>query len=118
MTEEPFLVELAGRRWALPHLPFRLIKIIQPSLFQVYSETAKLGDSPLTESQLDSLASAAWRAIAYVEPTLTFDDFLGLPFSAADLFAILPIIAQASGLRVQAATAEASPDVGKSISTL
>ena len=34
MTEQTFVVELAGRRWALPHLPFRIIKAIQPALFQ------------------------------------------------------------------------------------
>ena len=31
----------AGRRWALPHLPFRLIKAIQPALFKVYSQTPR-----------------------------------------------------------------------------
>ena len=116
MTDEPFVIELAGRRWALPHLPFRLIKSIQPALFQVYSETTKMGASPLSEAQIDNLAGAAWRAIAYVDPTLAFDDFLGLPFSVADLVLILPLVAQAAGLRVQLATAEASPEMGKSTS--
>jgi hypothetical protein len=118
MTEDAFVVELAGRRWALPHLPFRIIKSVQPALLKVYSETAELGATSLAESQIDGLAAAAWRAIAHVDTALSYEDFLALPFSIADLFAALPAVAQAAGLRVQAATAEASPDVGKSISML
>ena len=38
MSEETFAIALAGRRWALPHLPFRAIKAIQPALFEVYAE--------------------------------------------------------------------------------
>jgi hypothetical protein len=117
VTDEPFIIELAGRRWSLPHLPFRIIKSIQPALFQVYSETLQMGASPLTESQIDNLAGAAWRAIAYVDPALGLDDFLSLPFSVADLFLILPVVAQAAGLRVQPATKEASPEMGKLTST-
>jgi len=117
MTDESFIVELAGRRWALPHLPFRIIKSIQPALLKVYSETAALGAASLAESQIDDLAAAAWRAIAYVDATLSYEDFLTLRFSIADLFAALPAVAQAAGLRIQMATAEASPEGGKSIST-
>ena len=117
MTDDSFIVELAGRRWSLPHLPFRVIKSIQPALFQVYSETSQLGAAALAESQIDSLAAATWRAISYVDPALNFEDFLALPFSIADLFAALPAVAQAAGLRIQTATAEASPETGKSTST-
>jgi len=116
VTDDTFVIELAGRRWALPHLPFRIIKSVQPALLKVYSETAELGAATLAESQIDGLAAAAWRAIAYAEPSLTYEDFLALPFSIADLFAALPAVAQAAGLRIQA-TVEASPGVGKSIST-
>jgi hypothetical protein len=117
MTEESFVVELGGRRWALPHLPFRIIKSVQPELLRVYAETTEAGAATLTESQIDGLATAAWRAITHVDPKLSYEDFVALPFSIADLFAALPAVAQAAGLRVQAATAEASPDAGKSIST-
>ena len=117
MTDETFIAELAGRRWALPHLPFRIIKSVQPALLRVYSETAELGAATLAESQIDGLAVAAWQAIAYVDPALSYEDFLALPFSVTDLFAALPAVAQAAGLRTQMATAEASPEPGKSIST-
>jgi hypothetical protein len=117
MTEETFAVELAGRRWALPHLPFRVVKSIQPALFKVYDDAARSGPAALAEAQIDNLAAAAWRALAYVDSSLTLDDFLALPFSLADLFAALPAIARAAGLQVQTATAEASPETGKSIST-
>jgi len=114
VSEETFLVELAGRRWALPHLPFRLIKTIQPALFKAYADA---GEGALTETQIDNLAQAAWRALSYIEPSLSLDEFLALPFSVGDLFAALPAVAQASGLRPQAATQEASPPSGKSTST-
>lgn len=114
MSEETFAIELAGRRWALPHLPFRLIKAIQPALFKAYADA---GEGVLNEAQIDNLAQCAWRAIAHVEPEFTFEDFLSLPFAVADLFAALPAVAQAAGLRPQAATPEASPSSGKSIST-
>jgi hypothetical protein len=117
VIDETFVVELAGRRWTLPHLPFRVIKSIQPALFRIYSETARPDAVPLTEEQIDRLAGAVWRAIAHVEPAFDFDDMMALPFSIADLFAALPAVAQAAGLRAQTATAEASPEVGKSIST-
>lgn len=118
MTDETFVVELAGHRWALPHLPFRVIKSIQPALFKVYEDAAQAGASALAEAQIDNLAAAAWRAIAFVEPSLSFDDFLAMSFSVADLLTALPAVAQAAGLRVQTtATLEASPEPGKSIST-
>lgn len=114
MSDETFAVELAGRRWELPHLPFRLIKTIQPALFKAYADA---GEGALTEGQIDNLAQAAWRAISHAEPTLSFEEFLALPFSVGDLFAALPAVAQASGLRPQTATQEASPPSGKSTST-
>ncbi len=118
MTDETFIIALAGRRWALPHLPFRIIKSIQPALLKVYSETAEQGAVSLAEVQIDGLAAAAWRAISHVDPTLSYEEFLALPFSLSDLFSILPAVAQAAGLRIQMATAEASPEAGKLISTL
>ena len=124
MTEETFPVVLAGRRWALPHLPFRAIKAIQPALFQVYGDAG--GDTitaqsmaALGEAQIERLAEATWRAIASVDPDLAYEDFLSLPFSVGDLILAFPSIAQAAGLRAKpsGATPEASPARGKSIST-
>jgi hypothetical protein len=117
VSEAPFVVELAGRRWALPHLSFRAIKAIQPALFQLYAETARSGDQPLSEAQIDSLAAVVWRAIGYVDPALGLDAFLDMPFSVADLFRNLPVVAEAAGLRVRPAAAEASPEMGKSSTT-
>jgi hypothetical protein len=114
VSDETFAVELAGRRWNLPHLPFRLIKTIQPALFKA---DADAGEGGLSEAQIDNLADAAFRAISYVEPSLSYDDFLGLSFSVGDLFAALPAVAQAAGLRPTKATQEASPSSGKSTST-
>ncbi len=123
MSEETFAVALGGKRWALPHLPFRAIKAIKPALFDIYlaaggpsmssDSVARLG-----EAELDRLAEATWRAIAHVDPALSYTDFLDLPFSVGELIQAFPSVAKAAGLRPgQSATREASPKPGKSIST-
>lgn len=124
MSEETFPVSLAGRIWALPHLPFRAIKAIQPLLFQVYGDAGGQSISAqsvaaLGEAQIERLAEATWRAVAHVDPDLSCDDFLNLTFSVGDLILAFPSIAQAAGLRAKTsdATQEASLVAGKSIST-
>ncbi|THD42333.1 MAG: hypothetical protein E7774_15755 [Bradyrhizobium sp.] len=124
MSEETFELTLAGRRWALPHLPFRAIKSIQPALFAVYAEAGgaemtSASVAQLGEAQFDRLAEATWRAIACLEPGLSYADFLDLPFSVGELIEAFPALARAAGLRAGApgqATREASPEAGKSIS--
>ena len=131
MSEEGFAISLGGRRWAVPHLPFRAIKAIQPVLFDVYLEAggaAMSGESVarLSEVQLDRLAEATWRAVSFVDPTLSYAEFLDLPFSVGELIQAFPAVARAAGLRPDKpdnqtspspATPEASQGVGKSIST-
>ena len=104
MSEETFLVGLGGRRWNLPHLPFRAIKKIQPTLFQVYAELGGAAISTssvaqLSEAQLDRLAEATYQAIAHVDPELTRETFLDLPFSVSELMQAFPVIAKSAGLR-------------------
>ena len=99
MSEEAFAVSLGGRRWAVPHLPFRAIKAIQPVLFDVYLEAggpAMSGESVarLSEAQLDRLAEATWRAVSFVDPELSYADFLELPFSVGELIQAFPAVAQ------------------------
>jgi hypothetical protein len=124
LREETFPVTLAGRRWDLPHLPFRAIKAIQPALFQVYTDAG--GQAITTQSvaalgevQIERLAEATWRAISQVDPALTYDAFLDLSFTVGDLILAFPSVAQAAGLRAKSsdATPEASPAPGKSILT-
>jgi hypothetical protein len=131
MSDEAFAVSLGGKTWSVPHLPFRAIKAIQPALFDVYVAAggpSMSGDSVarLSEVELDRLAEATWRAVSFVEPELSFANFLDLPFSVGELIQAFPSVAKAAGLRPgriedQAqpapATPEASPDAGKSIST-
>ena len=113
MTEIRSRLTLAGRSWDLPHLPFRVLRSIQPALFQVYEETGRAERAPLSEGQIDLLAMATWRAVAFVEPALTYEAFAELRFSVADLFAALPAVAQAAGLVARPVTAEASSEPGK-----
>jgi hypothetical protein len=125
VSEETFEVALAGRSWALPHLPFRAIKAIQPALFAVYAdaggaEMSAASVARLGEAQFDRLAEATWRAIATVEPTLSYAEFLDLPFSVGELIQAFPAVAKAAGLRAETATEatrEASHPTGKSTST-
>jgi hypothetical protein len=123
VSEETFPIALGGKRWALPHLPFRAIKAIQPALFDIYRAAggpAMSSDSVarLGEAELDRLAEATWRAIAHVDPALAYADFLELPFSVGELIQAFPAIAKAAGLRPgKSATQEASHEPGKSIST-
>jgi hypothetical protein len=123
VSEETFPIALGGKRWALPHLPFRAIKAIQPALFDIYRAAggpAMSSDSVarLGEAELDRLAEATWRAIAHVDPALAYADFLELPFSVGELIQAFPAIAKAAGLRPgTSATQEASQEPGKSIST-
>ena len=128
MSEETFAVALGGRRWALPHLPFRAIKKIQPALFQIYSDLGGADISPghiarLGEAQIDRLAEAAYLAIAEVDAALTREAFLELSFSVGELMQAFPSIARAVGLRpikptpADEAAQEAPHPAGESIST-
>lgn len=126
MSEEAFVVALGGQQWALPHLPFRAIKKIQPALFQVYAELGGAAISTasvaqLSEAQLDRLAEATYQAIAYVDAALTRESFLDLPFSVGDLMQAFPSVAMAAGLRaasVEAAQTDAAREApGELIST-
>ena len=131
MSEEAFAISLGGKTWSVPHLPFRAIKAIQPALFDVYlaaGGASMSGESVarLNEAQFDRLAEATWRAVSFVEPELSFANFLDLSFSVGELIQAFPSVAKAAGLRPgriedQAspahATSEASQSVGKSILT-
>ena len=119
MSEEMFPVALAGRQWNLPHLPFRVIKVIQPLLLQIFQDAggAKMSAASiaqLSESHLDRLAQACWRALAHVDQSLSLESFLDLPFSVSELMQTFPAIAKAAGLRSgDSAAAEASSPPGK-----
>jgi hypothetical protein len=123
VSEETFVVALGGKRWAIPHLPFRAIKAIQPALFDTYLAAGGAAMSSesvarLGEAELDRLAEATWRAIAHVDPALSHAEFLELPFAVGDLIQAFPAVAKAAGLRpATSATPEASHEPGKSIST-
>ncbi len=122
--DESFPVLLGGRRWDVPHLPFRVIKSIQPALFKIYHEAGGAdmttrSVAALGESEIEALAKATWLAIAHVDRELSFEAFQDLAFSVGDLLSAFPSIARSAGLRpreTRAAT-EAPPTEGKSIST-
>ncbi len=125
MREDTFPIRLGGRHWDLPHLSFRAIKAIQPALFRIYGAAGgphmSTGSiAALDEEDIERLAKATWRAISEVDPSLSFEQFIDLRFSVHDLLTAFPSVAQAIGLRPgeHQATSEASPERGKSTSTL
>ena len=80
-------------------------KAIQQALFDIYLEAggpSMSSDSVarLGEAQLDRLAEVTWRAIAHVDPALSYADFLDLPFSVGELIQAFPSVAKAAGLPV------------------
>lgn len=112
MSDETFPVALGGRRWQIPHLPFRVLKKAQPRLLK--RSRALAGESSdigmilrLDEESLDDLAEAVFLAVQVADPSLTREVFLDLPFSAADLIGAMPSVIAACGLKVaQRAPAE------------
>jgi hypothetical protein len=71
----------------------------------------------LSETQLDQLAEAIWLALAQVEPDLSREAFLDLPFSVGELMQAFPAVAQAAGLRAASAASARREAPGESIST-
>ena len=61
----------------------------------------------LGEAAIDRLAEATWRAIAHVDPSLAYADFLDLPFSVGELIQAFPSVARAAGLRAGPARRDA-----------
>jgi len=114
VSEDAFAISLGGKIWAIPHLPFRVIKAIQPALFDIYLAAGGPSMSSesvarLSEAQLDRLAEATWRAVAFIEPELTLANFLDLPFSVGELIQAFPSVARAVGLRPGGSDGQASP---------
>ena len=102
---EFFVVSLAGLSWRLPHLPFRVIKRVQPALVRLSQDwladpDPQRGLMRLDEVQLEDLADAVWMALSEVDKTLTWEQFFELPFDLGELAAALPSLLSACGLRV------------------
>ena len=116
---ETFAVSLGGKTWAVPHLPFRVVKTVQPALFDVFLSLGGAGMNEqaialMSEADLDKLAMAIWRAVSVADQALSYDAFLDLPFSVGDLAMAFPAVARAAGLKaVDQASQEAAPGEGK-----
>jgi hypothetical protein len=102
---ETFPVELGGKKWEIPHLPFRVGKRLQP-LFA--AETSKLfGDANaaravamLDERTIDALAGGVYEALHEVDRSLSKEAFYELTFSSGDLVAALPSVLSACGMKI------------------
>jgi hypothetical protein len=114
---ETFPIALAGRTWAIPHLPFRLLKKVQPLVMRRGAQFRGAGGGveavlSLDEAALDDLAEAVWLAISHVDRGISRAQFDDLPFGSQDLFFAVPSLIRACGLlaRTAAAAAEDSSE--------
>jgi hypothetical protein len=114
-----FRIELGGKAWTLPPLPWRIVREVQPALGRFYDASGS-GDASrvirLSTDDLDGLAAAFYRSLAHVEPTLSRDDFDNLPFAPNDLIRAIPALSRACGL-IRDGAVEAAPDAGKEAAT-
>ena len=60
MSDETFPVSLGGKSWALPHLPFRAIKAIQPALYDIYVAAGGAAMSSEGVARLGEASSSGW----------------------------------------------------------
>ena len=127
MSEGAFLVSLGGRRWSpaassLPGDQENSASVV-PGLFRLGGGAISTASvAQLSEAQLDRLAEATYLAIAHVDPELSRESFLDLPFSVSELMEAFPAVANSAGLRSTRAASAAQPDAkreapGESIST-
>ena len=118
MGEEPILdnsISLGGRTWAVPPLPWRVVRSIQPRLGAFFTATRGEGARVLVLStaDLDSMAQAIFEAVSFAAPGLTREEFDGLSFGSLDLARAIPAVSRAAGMIKDDGGAEASPDAGK-----
>lgn len=93
-------IDLAGRTWTLPPLPWRIVREIQPAIGTFFTLAGESGANTLrlTTAELDALAGVVFTAAAHVDRTLTRESFDDLAFSPLDVVRAIPAVARACGL--------------------
>ena len=104
MTDQTIV--LGGRTFAIPPLPWRETKEIEPTLIDIWQNPSRPADTfQLSRDELETLAGCVFRALQYARngveeaPKITREEFEDLPFNIADLMAAVPVLARACGLR-------------------
>ena len=107
MSDETFPVDLGGCHWDLPHLPFRLVKKIQPAVAAISRAFPTALDAQralvnLDEAALDAIADVVFAAVNAVDgaPSMSKDAFYELPFASGNLVAALPSVLSACGMKI------------------
>ena len=102
MTDAPepefFPLSLGGRTWNLPHLPFGVIKRLQPRVLALADGMSELKVKDLDEAKLDELLDVTLAAIQCAEAGLTRPALEALAFTSADLVGAQIPIMKALGL--------------------
>jgi hypothetical protein len=102
VSDEFFEVALGGRVWALPPLPFRLIRRLQPRLLRIVALFADAGPEDvgirLDEKTIEEMLGVTAQALAYVDPSVTSDTLDDMVFTTAALVAAQAQVMAACGL--------------------
>ena len=93
---------LGGRCWDLPHLPWKVCRVVEPAIMRYYREliAANMAISDLPPEIVTDLVDAMFLAISHVDRTLSREEFDDLPFSLGALASAIPDLAPAAGLKV------------------
>lgn len=86
-------VTLDGKKWPVPKLAPRQNRKVVPAILRC----AKIDQRNITEEQVDDLYLVLYTGLTRAHPTLTRDEFDGMPISVEDALAAFPIVAIASG---------------------
>lgn len=112
-NEHVFPVELGGRHWDLPRLPWRIVRKVQPGIAR-QSEALVDGDTASILRRLDAAMLAEQThlvllALQVAEPELTLDQLDELPITLEQLAIAQIAVLSACGLEVMPAAPAPAP---------
>lgn len=94
-------IELAGRSFEIPCLPFAKNRKIIPAVSFALREINEQKDKPTSVTAVDNTYLAVFEAISYVDPKVTREDFDKWEIFWPDLMAAMMIVALQTGVLVQ-----------------
>ncbi len=102
-------VEFAGKKWPVPKLAIKQLKVIQPKLDRL-ADVVITKETPMreyTEEDFGDLATVLYFGLTRAHPTLTRDEFEDMPTNRYEIAAAFFVVFKQS-TRERPATAEAS----------
>jgi hypothetical protein len=126
MIEGNVAFSLGGKTWSVPPLPWKIIKIIEPALLDLYKDAKRAEvELEINPEFLDKLANLVFRVVQYADPDdgdppPTREEFENLHFKSADLLVCLPLVGKAAGLQKEKPNGadKGESDAGKQTGTV